>query len=78
MTRFPDMLKALIKAGVNDNPNENYNENTALECFAKLYDKNKSIEYKDCCELLIKHTLEQKSHSKMPDSVKSDKELTEY
>ncbi|MHC3898098.1 UNVERIFIED_CONTAM: hypothetical protein LBW93_04245 [Wolbachia endosymbiont of Nasonia longicornis] len=74
----PDILKALIKAGVNDSPNENYGGNTTLDYIAKLYGRDKSTKYKDCCKILIEHTLEKKPHSKMPDSIKSNKELTEY
>ncbi len=78
LARSPDILKALIKAGVNDNPNENYGGNTALDYVAKLYGRDKSTKSKDCCKILIEHTLEKKPHSKMPDSIKSNKELTEY
>ncbi|WP_265023161.1 ankyrin repeat domain-containing protein [Wolbachia endosymbiont (group B) of Ischnura elegans] len=78
LTHSPDILKALIKAGVNDSPDENYNGNTALECVAELYCKDKSIERKNCCEILIKHTLEKNPNIEMPVSIKSNKELTEY
>lgn len=78
LTHSPDILKALIKAGVNDHPNENYGRNTALDYVAKLYGRDKSTKCKDCCKILIEHTLEKKPHSKMPDSIKSNKELTEY
>ncbi|MGL9759200.1 MAG: hypothetical protein ACR5LA_10760 [Wolbachia sp.] len=42
LTRSPDVLKVLIKAGVSDGPNENYDGNTALECVAELYGKDNS------------------------------------
>nr|WP_245609358.1 hypothetical protein [Wolbachia endosymbiont of Trichogramma pretiosum] len=61
MTHSPDILKALIKAGVNDNPNENYGGNTVLDYVTKLYGRDKSTKSKDCCEILIEHTLEKNS-----------------
>ncbi len=78
LARSPDILKALIKAGVNDNPNENYGGNTALDYVAKLYGRDKSTKSKDCCKILIEHTLEKNPNIEMPVSVKSNKELTEY
>lgn len=78
LTRSPDVLKALIEAGVSDSPHEHYGGNTALDCVTELYDAEKSIECKDCCKILIKHTLEKKPHEKMPDSVKNNKELAQY
>ncbi|WP_264330646.1 hypothetical protein [Wolbachia endosymbiont (group B) of Erebia ligea] len=78
LTHSPDILKALIKAGVNDSPNENYGGNTTLDYVAKLYGRDKPIEYKNCYEILIKHTLEKNPNIEMPVSVKSNKELTEY
>ncbi|WP_369665140.1 hypothetical protein [Wolbachia endosymbiont of Trichogramma pretiosum] len=61
LTHSPDILKALIKAGVNDNPNENYGGNTVLDYVTKLYGRDKSTKSKDCCEILIEHTLEKNS-----------------
>ncbi|MGL9757385.1 MAG: ankyrin repeat domain-containing protein [Wolbachia sp.] len=78
LTHSPDILKALIKAGVNDSPNENYGGNTALDYVAKLYGRDKSIECKNCYEILIKHTLEKNPNIEMPVSVKSNKELADY
>ncbi|WGJ62224.1 hypothetical protein [Wolbachia endosymbiont of Frankliniella intonsa] len=56
---------------MNDSPDENYNGNTALECVAELYCKDKSIERKNCCEILIKHTLEKNPNIEIPYSVKN-------
>ncbi|CCE77550.1 MULTISPECIES: hypothetical protein [Wolbachia] len=78
MARSPDVLKALIEAGISDCPHEHYGGNTALDYVTKLYGTDKSINCEDCCKILIEHTLEKKTHSKMPDSIKSNKELTEY
>ncbi|WP_408067924.1 ankyrin repeat domain-containing protein [Wolbachia pipientis] len=77
LARSPDILKALIKAGVNDNPNENYGGNTALDYVAKLYGRDKSTKSKDCCKILIEHTLEKKPNIEIPDSVKNNKELAQ-
>ncbi|NEV49852.1 ankyrin repeat domain-containing protein [Wolbachia pipientis] len=77
LARSPDVLKALIEAGISDCPHEHYGGNTALDCVTKLYGTDKSIEYKDCCKILIKHTLEQNPNEKMPDSVKNNKELAQ-
>lgn len=77
LTRSPDVLKALIKAGVSDSPHEHYNGNTALDCVAKLYGTDKSIKCTDCCKILIKHTLEKNPNIEMPNSVKNNKELAQ-
>lgn len=77
LTRSPDMLKALIEAGVSDSPHEHYGGNTALDCVTKLYGTDKSINCEDCCKILIKHTLEKNPDKKMPDSVKNNKELAQ-
>ncbi|MBC6685887.1 ankyrin repeat domain-containing protein [Wolbachia pipientis] len=78
LMRSPDMLKALIEAGVSDSPHEHYNGNTALECITELYGTDKSTNYEDCCKILIKHTLEKNPNIEMPNSVKNNKELAEY
>ncbi|WP_375603883.1 ankyrin repeat domain-containing protein [Wolbachia endosymbiont of Anurida maritima] len=77
LTRSPDMLKALIEAGVSDSPHEHYGGNTALDCVTKLYGTDKSINCEDCCKILIKHTLEKNPNIEMPDSVKNNKELAQ-
>ncbi|MDR2045515.1 MAG: ankyrin repeat domain-containing protein [Rickettsiales bacterium] len=77
LARSPDVLKALIEAGISDCPHEHYGGNTTLDCVTKLYGTDKSIECKDCCKILIKHTLEQNPNEKMPDSVKNNKELAQ-
>ncbi|WP_250295568.1 ankyrin repeat domain-containing protein [Wolbachia endosymbiont of Oedothorax gibbosus] len=78
LMRFPDMLKALIEAGVSDSPHERYGGNTALECVTELYGTDKSINCEDCCKILIKHTLEKNPNIEMSDSVKNNKELAKY
>lgn len=77
LTRSPDMLKALIEAGVSDSPHEHYGGNTALDCVTKLYGTDKSINCEDCCKILIKHTLEKNPNIEMPNSVKNNKELAQ-
>ncbi|WP_265036483.1 ankyrin repeat domain-containing protein [Wolbachia endosymbiont (group A) of Anomoia purmunda] len=77
LTRSPDMLKALIEAGVSDSPHKHYGGNTALDCVTKLYGTDKSINCEDCCKILIKHTLEKNPNIEMPDSVKNNKELAQ-
>lgn len=78
LTRSPDVLKALIEAGVSDSPHEHYGGNTALECVTELYGTDKSINCEDCCKILIKHTLEKNPNIEVPNSVKNNKELAEY
>ncbi|KLT22484.1 ankyrin repeat domain protein [Wolbachia endosymbiont of Armadillidium vulgare str. wVulC] len=77
LIRSPDVLKALIEAGVNDSPHEHYGGNTALDCVTKLYGTDKSINCEDCCKILIKHTLEKNPNIEVPNSVKNNKELAQ-
>lgn len=78
LARSPDVLKALIEAGISDCPHEHYGGNTALECVTELYGTDKSINCEDCCKILIKNTLEKNPNIEVPNSVKNNKELAEY
>jgi ankyrin repeat protein len=65
------VVKALLKAGVNDGSVKEFSGNTALDIAA-------SFDRKDCCMPLIRHRLEKNPNEEMPDSIRNDRKLFKY